>query len=54
VESYRRALTVNGNDVPSLDNLAWLLSEVQKKPDEAQPLELKALVVKGPPQAIRR
>jgi len=41
-ESYQRALTLNGNDVASLNNLAWLLSEVRKKPDEALPLATKA------------
>jgi tetratricopeptide (TPR) repeat protein len=41
-ESYPRALTLNGKDVASLNNLAWLLSEVRKKPDEALPLASKA------------
>ncbi|MDO8477683.1 MAG: tetratricopeptide repeat protein [Candidatus Rokubacteria bacterium] len=41
-ESYQRALTLNGKDVASLNNLAWLLSEVRKKPDEALPLATKA------------
>ena len=41
-ESYQRALALNGKDVASLNNLAWLLSEVRKKPDEALPLATKA------------
>ena len=41
-ESYRRALKIDGNDVVSLNDLAWLLVEVRKKPDEALPLALKA------------
>jgi tetratricopeptide (TPR) repeat protein len=41
-ESYQRALTLNGKDVASLNNLAWLLLEVRKKPDEALPLATKA------------
>jgi tetratricopeptide (TPR) repeat protein len=41
-ESYRQALKLNGNDVASLNDLAWLLSETRKKPDEALPLAVKA------------
>lgn len=41
-EAYQRAVGLNGNDVASLNNLAWLLSEVRKKPDEALPLATKA------------
>jgi tetratricopeptide (TPR) repeat protein len=41
-EAYQRAVGLNGKDVASLNNLAWLLSEVRKKPDEALPLATKA------------
>ncbi len=41
-EAYRRALAINGNDVVTLNNLAWHISEVRKKPDEALPLATKA------------
>lgn len=41
-QSYRRALKVKGNDVISLNNLAWILSEIKKKPDEALPFAMKA------------
>ena len=42
VESYRRTLAVNEKDVASLNNLAWILAELRKKPDEALPLATKA------------
>ena len=42
VEAYQRAVAINGNDAMSLNNLAWILSEVRKKPDEALPLATKA------------
>jgi tetratricopeptide (TPR) repeat protein len=42
VESYRRALALNDKDVASLNNLAWIVAEVRKKPDEALPLATKA------------
>jgi len=41
-ESYRRALALNDKDVASLNNLAWILAESRKKPDEALPLATKA------------
>jgi tetratricopeptide (TPR) repeat protein len=41
-ESYRRALAINEKDVTSLNNLAWILAELRKKPDEALPLAAKA------------
>ena len=41
-QSYRRALDLNGDDVVALNDLAWLLSEIKKKPDEALPLAQKA------------
>jgi tetratricopeptide (TPR) repeat protein len=41
-ESYRRALALNDKDVAALNNLAWILAEVRKKPDEALPLATKA------------
>lgn len=41
-ESYRRALKLDGNDVVSLNDLAWLLAEIRDKPDEALPLAKKA------------
>ena len=43
VESYRRALALNGEDPVALNNLAWVLSESRKKPDEALPLAQKAV-----------
>ena len=49
VESYRRALALNGEDPVALNNLAWVLSEHRKKPDEALPLAQKA--VQRAPQA---
>ena len=41
-ESYRKALSLNDKDVASLNNLAWLLVEQRKKPDEALTLATKA------------
>ena len=41
-KSYRRALDLNGDDVATLNDLAWLLSEIKKKPEEALPLAQKA------------
>jgi tetratricopeptide (TPR) repeat protein len=41
-EGYRRALSLDGNDVTSLNDLAWILLEVRKKPEEALPLAVKA------------
>mgnify|MGYP003693645011 CR=1 FL=1 len=41
-ESYRKALALNDKDVASLNNLAWLLVEQRKKPDEALTLATKA------------
>jgi tetratricopeptide (TPR) repeat protein len=40
--SYRRALKLDGDDVVSLNDLAWILVEIRKKPDEALPLAVKA------------
>lgn len=42
VEAYQRAVTLNAKDAISLNNLAWILLEVRKKPDEALPLATKA------------
>jgi tetratricopeptide (TPR) repeat protein len=42
VDAYQRALAINGKDVVTLNNLAWIFSEVRKKPDEALPLATKA------------
>ena len=42
IESYRKALSLNGNDVVSLNNLAWILLETKNRPDEALPLATKA------------
>ena len=41
-ESYRRALKLDGNDVVSLNDLAWLLAEIRNKPEKALPLAEKA------------
>ncbi|HEX9126130.1 MAG TPA: tetratricopeptide repeat protein, partial [Methylomirabilota bacterium] len=40
--SYREVLKIEGNDVVSLNNLAWILVEVRGKPDQALPLAEKA------------
>jgi tetratricopeptide (TPR) repeat protein len=42
VEYYRQALAENENDITSLNNLAWVLGETQKKPAEALPFAVKA------------
>jgi tetratricopeptide (TPR) repeat protein len=42
IEMYRRALAIHANDPVALNNLAWLLTEVKKRPDEALPLATKA------------
>jgi Flp pilus assembly protein TadD len=42
VQSYREALALSDKDVTSLNNLAWILAEIRKKPDEALPLAIKA------------
>jgi tetratricopeptide (TPR) repeat protein len=42
VEAYQRALAINDKDPATLNNLAWIFSEVRKKPDEALPLVTKA------------
>ena len=42
VASYQRALAIKGDDVTVLNNLAWLLAEVRRKPEEALPLASKA------------
>src|SRR5438876_318409 len=53
VESYRRALALNDKDVASLNNLAWILAEVRKKPDEALPLANKAeQLAPGSPEVL--
>lgn len=43
VESYQRVLALNRDDLVSLNNLAWILSEVKKKPDQALPLATRAV-----------
>jgi tetratricopeptide (TPR) repeat protein len=40
--SYRQALAISDKDLVSLNNLAWVLAELRKKPDEALPLAIKA------------
>jgi Flp pilus assembly protein TadD len=53
VESYRKALAINDKDVASLNNLAWILAEVRKKPDEALPLATKAeQLAPGSPEVL--
>jgi tetratricopeptide (TPR) repeat protein len=42
VESYQKALALRDNDVVALNNLAWILAEVRKKPEEALRLATKA------------
>jgi tetratricopeptide (TPR) repeat protein len=41
-ESYRKVLAIKGDDVASLNNLAFILLDVRKRPDEALPLAVKA------------
>jgi len=53
VDSYRRALAINEKDVASLNNLAWVLAELRKKPDEALPLATKAeQLAPGSPEVL--
>ncbi len=42
IESYRKVLSLNGNDVVALNNLAWVLLETKNRPDEALTLATKA------------
>jgi tetratricopeptide (TPR) repeat protein len=42
IESYRKALAANADDVIVLNNLAWILAEVRRRPDDALPLAVKA------------
>jgi tetratricopeptide (TPR) repeat protein len=42
IESYRKVLSLNGNDVIALNNLAWILLETKNRPDEALTLATKA------------
>ena len=42
IEQYRKALAKNENDVITLNNLAWLLVDAKKQPDQALPLATKA------------
>jgi tetratricopeptide (TPR) repeat protein len=42
IENYRKAIAGNPKDAVSLNNLAWLLGEVKKRPDEALPLAVRA------------
>lgn len=41
-DSYRRALTINGKDLVSLNNLAWMLAETRKDLEAALPLAVRA------------
>ena len=41
-QSYRKALAIRDHDLISLNNLAWMLSEIRKKPDEALPFAVRA------------
>ena len=53
VESYRKVLALNDKDVASLNNLAWMLSEQRKNPDEALPLAIKAeQLAPGSPEVL--
>jgi len=38
----KAALSLDGNDVIALNDLAWILAEIRKRPDEALPLAVKA------------
>ncbi len=42
IEQYRKSLALKGDDVITLNNLAWLLLESKKQPDEALALATKA------------
>src|SRR5438094_502464 len=41
-QSYRKALAIRDHDLISLNNLAWMLSEIRKKPDAALPFAVRA------------
>ncbi|MDP2625373.1 MAG: tetratricopeptide repeat protein, partial [Candidatus Rokubacteria bacterium] len=43
IASYQRALAIKGDDVTVLNNLAWLLAEARRSPEEALPLASKAV-----------
>jgi len=42
IEQYRKSLAIQGDDIITLNNLAWLLLESKKQPDEALALASKA------------
>ncbi len=42
IDHYRKAIAGNPKDAVSLNNLAWVLGEVKKRPDEALPLAVRA------------
>jgi Flp pilus assembly protein TadD len=42
IENYRKAVAIKANDGVALNNLAWLLVEVRKRPEEALPFAIKA------------
>ena len=42
IESYQKALALRKDDVVALNNLAWLLAEARKKPEEALPFAMRA------------
>ena len=42
IESYRKVLSLNENDIVALNNLAWILLETKNRPDEAFTLATKA------------
>jgi len=53
VDAYRRVLSMNEKDVTSLNNLAWILAELRKKPDEGLPLAMKAAeLAPGSPEIL--
>jgi len=45
VQSYERALAIKPTDAVTLNNLAWVLSEMRKTPEQALPLAVKATLL---------
>jgi tetratricopeptide (TPR) repeat protein len=42
IDQYRKAIAVDERDVVSLNNAAWLLLEMKKRPDDALALAIRA------------
>jgi tetratricopeptide (TPR) repeat protein len=52
-QSYRKVLTIDGNNVPALNNLAYLLALRKKDLPEAQAFANRAIAQAGPQGALR-